>query len=82
MKTCTGCQRSFPVETFALTERRGRPYRFPRCPPCRNAYQRARWAEKNAAVAENPKQDADPLNQVTALWFGPVNRSQPLRPTP
>lgn len=77
MKTCTGCGKSLEESCFMLTQRRGKPYRVPKCNPCRNADQRARWGRN---MASKPVQaDSNPLNQRLALWFGPADRSQPLR---
>ena len=73
MKTCTTCHRCLDIKQFRMTTKRGKPYRMPECADCVNAYKREKWKQAHPA---------NPLNQAASLWFGPANRSEPLRPTP
>lgn len=73
MKTCTTCRQTYPLESFGMSTKRGKPYRLPMCKGCKNDWQRENFARHKKTTA------SDPLNQAASLWFGPVNRSEPLR---
>lgn len=71
MRTCTSCTRSLDEAEFPMQN--GRVLNV--CVLCRNDIKRAQT--RLAPIRRDPEQIR--LNNVAALWHGPVQRNQPLR---
>jgi hypothetical protein len=81
-KYCTQCHEPKQESEFRAFVRNGKPRRYAECIPCLRARQRGIYARLHSPKALAPSLTPDPtsrLNQVTALWHGPVNRTEPLR---
>lgn len=70
-KTCTGCCRRLPLESFPNAGKRGKE---PTCFMCTNDARRLRTPLP--AIKRDP--ELIRLSNVTNLWFGPVRR-EPMR---
>lgn len=70
-KTCTGCCRCLPLESFPNAGKRGKE---PTCFMCTNDARRLLMPLP--AIKRDP--ELIHLSNITNLWFGPVRR-EPLR---